>query len=60
MEKPKAKIDSFEPANEDQEFKYPRGKERPPKIDSKKVRDQLLPELIKAFKDGLGDRLPEN
>lgn len=49
-EKP-TKIDSWEPSVE-HEFKYPKGREIPKKV-SEKIEEDLTPELIKAFKEGL-------
>ena len=48
------KIDSWEPA-EEHRFKYPKGKEIPESL--KKMDEDLTPELIKAFKEGLGSKL---
>lgn len=56
MGKANVKIDSWEPL-EEHEFVYPKGKESSEVL--KKINEDLTPELIKAFKDGLGDSLPE-
>lgn len=48
MGKAEVKIDSWEPS-EEHKFVYPKGKEVPEK--------KLIPELIKAFKDGVEDSL---
>lgn len=54
MGKAEVKIDSWGPA-EEHEFVYPKGKEI--SEDPKRIDKDFTPELIKVFKDGLGDSL---
>ena len=54
MGKADVKIDSWEPS-EEHKFVYPKGKEVS-KI-PKEIDEDLTPELIKAFKEGIGSSL---
>lgn len=55
MEKAKAKIDSWEPSEDHDKFRYPKSKKK--NFFSEK---ELTPKLIKALKDGLGDSIPSD